>query len=180
MNFNRKTKHFFTGLILTALVVGFLACGDDNSLEELRKNELAILDEYMQTNYPDAEPTGSGLYYIEEVKGTGDTIVPGDRIQVFYATWLIDSTLIDESDKPKGYTSGYEYEPLEFIVGAGTVIKGLEEAATYMQLGTVANLVINSELAYGQNGNTYGDPPVTGFTTLLMQVKVHKVYRANQ
>jgi FKBP-type peptidyl-prolyl cis-trans isomerase len=180
MNLNIKMKHVLTGLILTAFAVGFLACGNDNSLEELRKNELAILDEYIQTNYPDLEPTKTGLYYIEEVKGTGDTIVPGDRIQVFYATWLIDSTLIDESDKPNGYTSGYRFEPLEFVVGAGTVISGLEEAATYMQLGTVSKLVINSELAYGQNGNTYGNPPVSGFTTLLMEVEVYKVYRANQ
>lgn len=176
MNLNRTMKHVFTGLIFTSIVVGFFACGDDNSLEELRKNELAKLDEYIQTNYPDVEPTPSGLYYIEEVKGTGDTIVPGDKIQIFYATWTIDSLLIDETN---GYTKGYRYEPFEFVVGSGSVIKGLDEAATYMQLGTVANLVINSELAYGQNGNTSGDPMVPGFTTLLMQVQVYKIYHSN-
>jgi FKBP-type peptidyl-prolyl cis-trans isomerase FkpA len=169
-------KHVFTGLIFTTIAIGFLACGSDNSLEELRKNELALLDEYILTNYPDEEPTPSGLYYIEEVKGTGDTIVPGDKIQVFYATWLIDSTLIDETS---GYTQGYRFEPLEFVVGTGSVIKGLDEAVTYMQKGTVANLVINSELAYGQNGNTAGNPPVPGFTTLLMQVEVYKIYHSN-
>lgn len=175
-NLNRTMKHVFTGLIFTAVLIGFFACGDDNSLEELRKNELAKLDTYIQTNYPDVEPTSSGLYYVEEVKGTGDTIVPGDKVQIFYATWLIDSTLIDETN---GYTTRYRFEPFEFVVGAGTAITGLEEAATYMQKGTVANLVINSELAYGQNGNTNGNPPVPGFTTLLMQVEVYKVYKAN-
>jgi FKBP-type peptidyl-prolyl cis-trans isomerase len=176
MNLNRTMKHVFKGLIFTSIVVGFLSCGSDNSLEELRKNELALLDEYIQTNYPDVEPTSSGLYYIEEVKGTGDTIVPGDKIQIFYATWTIDSVLIDETS---GYTKGYRFEPFEFVVGAGTAITGLEEAATYMQLGTVANLVINSELAYGQNGNTQGSPPVAGFSTLLMQVQVYKIYHSN-
>jgi FKBP-type peptidyl-prolyl cis-trans isomerase FkpA len=175
-NLNRTMKHVFPGLIFTAILIGFISCGSDNSLEELRKNELALLDEYIQTNYPDVEPLPSGLYYIEEVKGTGDTIVPGDKIQIFYATWLIDSTLIDETN---GYTNGYRFEPFEFVVGAGTAIKGLEEAATYMQLGTVANLVINSELAYGQNGNTQGNPPVAGFSTLLMQVQVYKIYHSN-
>lgn len=176
MNLNRTMKHVFSGLIITALVFGFLACGDDNSLEKLRQKELETLDAYMQANYPDVEPTKSGLYYIEEVKGTGDTIVPGDKIQIFYATWLIDSTLIDETN---GYISGYRFEPYEFVVGAGTAIAGLEEAATYMQKGTIANLIINSQLAYGQNGNTFGTPPVPGFTTLLMQVEVYKIYKSN-
>jgi FKBP-type peptidyl-prolyl cis-trans isomerase FkpA len=176
MNLNRTMKHVCTGLILIAVVIVFFACGSDNSLEELRKNELALLDEYIQTNYPDLEPKPSGLYYIEEVKGTGDSIIPGDKIQIFYATWTIDSFLIDETN---GYTKGYRFEPFEFVVGAGTAIKGLEEAATYMQLGTVANLVINSELAYGQNGNTQGSPPVAGFSTLLMQVQVYKIYHSN-
>jgi hypothetical protein len=43
----------------------------------------------------------------------------------------------------------------------------------------VANIVINSALAYGQNGNTYGSPPVPGFTTLLMQVEVYKIVNSN-
>jgi len=177
MILKRTTKHVFAALIFSVLIFGFLACGDDNSLEKLRENELEKLDAYMQANYPDVEPTKSGLYYIEEVKGTGDTIVPGDKIQIFYATWLIDSTLIDETN---GYIEGHRFEPYEFVVGAGTAIAGLEEAATYMQKGTVANLIINSQLAYGQNGNTYGDPPVPGFTTLLMQVEVYKIYKQGQ
>lgn len=174
MNLNRTMKHVFSGLVITAMVFGFLACGDDNSLEKLRQKELETLNAYMQANYPDVEPTKSGLYYIEEVKGTGDTIVPGDKIQIFYSTRLIDGKLIDETN---GYTNGYRFEPYEFVVGAGTAITGLEEAATYMQKGTVANLIINSQLAYGQNGNTYGTPPVPGFTTLLMQVEVYKIYK---
>jgi len=173
MNLNRTMKQVFKVLFFTIAAVGIFSCGDDNSLEELRKNELALLDEYMLENYPGVEPKPSGLYYIEEVKGTGDTIKLGDQVQIYYATWLIDSTLIDETN---GYLKGLRYEPFTVNVGSGTAIAGLEEALTYMQKGTVANLVINSELAYGQNGNTQGSPPVPGFTTLLMQVEVYKIY----
>ncbi len=177
MNWNKITKHFFTGLIFSVVAASFFACRDDNSLEQLRKNELALLDEYILANHPGAKPTASGLYYFEKTKGKGDTIVAGDKIQIFYATWTIDGKLIDETN---GYTKGYLFEPLEFVVGASTVISGLEEAVTYMQLGTVAKLVINSQLAYGQYGNTSGEPYVAGFSTLLMEVKVHKIYKANK
>lgn len=165
-------KRILAGLILIMAATAFFACKDDNSLEKLRKNELALLAAFIEENYPNEEPKPSGLYYIEEEAGTGDSIVPGDRVQIFYATWTVDSILIDESN---GYTAGYRYEPYEYTVGTGTAIAGLEEATTYMQLGTVANLVIPSELAYGQNGNT----GVPGFTTLLMHVEVYKIYQAN-
>lgn len=165
-------KQLTTALFVILLATAIFSC-DDNSLEKQRQNELDILDAYLQENYPDAEPKPSGLYYFEEVKGTGDTIKPGDKVQIYYATWSIDSILLDESN---GYTEGYRFEPMEFIVGNGDVISGLDEAMTYMQKGTVANLVIDSKLAYGQNGNYQGNPPVPGFTTLLMQVEVYKVY----
>ncbi len=176
MKLNKSIKHVFTALIFAVAVAGFFACGDDNSLEELRNNELAILDAYMKENYPDAEPTSSGLYFIEVKKGTGDTIEIGDQVQIYYATWTIDSLLLDQS---VGYLDGYRYEPFTVNVGSGTSIAGLEEALTYMQKGSVANLVIDSKLAYGQDGNTYSDPYVPGFTTLLMQVEVYKIYKAN-
>jgi FKBP-type peptidyl-prolyl cis-trans isomerase FkpA len=77
--------------------------------------------------------------------------------------------LVDESE---GYTVGHRFEPLEFTVGRGEVIKGLEEAVQYMKLNGKANLVLPSEVAYGQNGS--GSIP--GFTTLLMEVEIYKVY----
>ncbi len=153
-----------------ATAIAFFSCKDNNP-ERLRKQELALLDAYINTNYPNVQPKPSGLYYIEETKGTGDSAKIGDRVQIFYATWSIDSIQLDETT---GYIDGYRYEPYEFTVGSGSAILGLDEAATYMQQGTVANLVIPSELAYGQNGGN----GVPGFTTLLMQVEVYKILKS--
>ncbi|GAB1452647.1 hypothetical protein MASR2M47_27030 [Draconibacterium sp.] len=173
MKLNKTMKNIFAGLVFIAVVVGIFACGNDNSLEELRNNELAKLNTYMKANYPDVKPKPSGLYFIEQVKGTGDTIRGNNRVLIYYATWTIDSVLLDQTI---GYLDGYRFEPYEVRVGSGTSIVGLEEALTYMQKGAVANLVINSKLAYGQDGNVNGNPPVPGFTTLLMQVEVYKFY----
>lgn len=166
-----KKSIFFLPILIIVIVI-FSSCGDNNNLGKLRKAELEKLDAYIQSNYPNVDQKPSGLYYVEVQPGVGDSIKIGDKIQIFYATWTIDSTLIDEST---GYLLGQRYDPFEFVVGNGDAIQGLEEAATYMKTGTKANLVIPSELAYGQNG-TYG---VSGFTTLLMQVEVYKVYPVN-
>jgi FKBP-type peptidyl-prolyl cis-trans isomerase len=167
-------KRLITGLLLVGLTIAFITCNKDNSLEKLRENELKILDEYIELNHPGAEPKPSGLYYFEKTPGSQeDTIKLGDRVQVFYATWRLDSatdsTLVDESN---GYSDGYRFEPLEFIVGTNAVISGLDEGITYMHLGEVAKLVIPSELAYGQNGSG----SIGGFKTLLMEVEVYKIY----
>lgn len=165
-------KQLFAGLILASLVLSFAACNKDNSLEKMRENELAILDEYIKTNYPDEEQLPSGLYYIEEITGHGDSLIRiGDKVQIFYATWTIDSFLVDQSS---GYLDGHRFEPLEFTVGTGGVIGGLDEGITYMREGGKSHMVIPSELAYGQNGSPSGG--VGGFTTLLMEVEVYKVY----
>jgi len=164
-------KRLSIKIILALLAVAFIACDDDNSLEELRLNELEILDTYILENYPNVTPKESGLYYIETIAGEGDSLKLGDRIQIFYSTWTIDSLLVDES---QGYNEGHRFEPLEFIVGTGAVITGLDEAVTYMKPGTKARLVLPSEVAYGQNGDGIGY--VAGFTTLLMEVEIYKVY----
>jgi FKBP-type peptidyl-prolyl cis-trans isomerase len=164
-------KHLIFSFFTIVAAATFFSC-EDNSLEKQRQQELETLNAYIDENYPDVEPTPSGLYYIEDKAGTGDTIKLGDKVQIFYATYTLDSFLIDESD---GFTDGYRYEPLEFTVGTGSVIAGLDEAMTYMQKGTVATLIIDSGLAYGQNGNG----TIPGFTSLRMDVEVYKVYPAN-
>lgn len=168
---NFRMKNVLISIFAIVAATAFFSC-NDNSLEKQRQYELETLNAYIDENYPDVEPTRSGLYYIENKVGTGDTIKAGDRVQIFYATWTLDSFLIDESD---GFTDGYRYEPLEFTVGTGGVIAGLDEAMTYMQKGTVATLIIDSGLAYGQNGNG----TIPGFTSLRMDVEVYKVYPAN-
>lgn len=169
---NIFVKRIFNSLILIITGIAFFACSDNNDLEKLRKRELELLAEFIENNYPNETPKSSGLYFIEVVKGEGDTIVPGDRVQIFYSTWTIDSVLIDETN---GFNAGLRYEPYEYVVGAGSAITGLEEASLYMQKGAVANLILPSELAYGQNGSS----GVAGFTTLLMQVEIYKVYPIN-
>jgi FKBP-type peptidyl-prolyl cis-trans isomerase len=163
-------KIIFSGIFLLAAVAVFFSCEEDY-YTETRNLELKELKEYIEKNYPDLESKSSGLYFIEKQKGFGDTIKIGDKVQIFYKVTDLDSFLWDETP---GYSSGYLYEPYEAIVGEGHTgnIAGLNEGLTYMQPGAKASLIINSELAYGSDGT--GSIP--GFTTLLMDVEVYKVF----
>lgn len=163
-------KIIFSVIFLLAVGAAFFSCEDDFQ-KKSRDAELKELNEYIAKNYPNGiEPTASGLYFIEKQKGFGDTIKVGDKVQIFYATMALDSFLFDET---VGFSSGYRYEPYEIIVGAGNSVLGLEEGLTYMQPGAKASLIINSELAYG-NGSF--NAPLPGFTTLLMEVEIYKVF----
>ena len=165
-------KYIIKILFALAAFALLFSCHKGIDYEKLRKEELAILNDYI-SQHGEFVKTASGLYYYNEPgTGSGDTIKLGDQVQIFYATWVLlsaeDSFLVDQTS---GYLDGYRYEPYKFTAGAGTSVSGLEEAVTYMQPGTRSHLVINSELAYGQNGSG----SVGMFQTLLMEVEVYKV-----
>ncbi len=171
-------RKILSGLFIISGLALLFSCSDGIDYEKIRQEELANLQFYIDNVYPGAEPTASGLYYFnEEGTGHGDTIKLGDQVQIYYATWVlsvvgneIDSILVDQTS---GYLLGHRYEPYSFVPGTGTSIAGLEEGITYMQPGTRSHLVINSELAYGQNGSSSGG--IGLFKTILMEVEVYKV-----
>jgi len=165
-------KRIVTGLLITFFAVAFFAC-KENDLEKQRENELKKLNEFIRNHYSDDDPRPSGLYYIKQEDGSGDSIQIGDRVQLFYDLWTLDSTYV---------TGTGRYEPVEVIVLPPTQLSssaslakntlGLHESLTYMREGGKSKLIMPSELAFGQYGS-YGLP---GFTSVIMEVEVYKVY----
>ncbi|MDX1522470.1 MAG: FKBP-type peptidyl-prolyl cis-trans isomerase [Anaerolineae bacterium] len=95
--------------------------------------------------------TDSGLKYYDLVEGEGETPETGQQVQVHYTGWLEDGTMFDSS-----LTRG---QPFVFPVGAGRVIPGWDEGVGSMTVGTVRQLVIPAELAYGEAGAGGVIPP---------------------
>ena len=167
-------RKLISGLLLLLVLAGLISCNNDNDLGKLRERELELLDKYIKDNNITVKPTKSGLYYIEKVKGTGDSIKPYDRVHVYYRTWLIDSTLIDENID----SLGRFYDPLAFTVApegtTGSVVTGLNEGVQLMKKDGKATLIMPSELAYGQSSSS----GVPLFSTLIMEVWVAKVIKS--
>lgn len=69
-------------------------------------------------------------------------IKKGDKIKIDYEGKLEDGTVFDSSEK--------HGKPLEFEVGSGQVIKGLDEAVVGMDKGDETEITIQPDDAYGQ------------------------------
>jgi peptidylprolyl isomerase len=68
------------------------------------------------------------------------TAQTGDIVRINYAGRLVDGTPFDSSEGRA---------PLEFTLGQGQVIAGLEQHVTGMQVGEKSTVTIPSEEAYG-------------------------------
>jgi peptidylprolyl isomerase len=95
--------------------------------------------------------TQSGLKYIDEKEGTGDTAKAGNRVSVHYTGKLKDGKKFDSS-RDRG-------QPFTFNLGAGQVIKGWDEGVAGMKVGGQRKLIIPPELGYGARGAGGVIPP---------------------
>lgn len=160
-------------LIIVLLVLGFASC-KKTTLQLERDKEKELLAKYIDKFHKGAIPTASGLYYIETKKGTGDSIVAGNYVKVYYSGYLIENNdTVGIRDGYKFDSSG-DYEPFSFTVGTSSVIAGWDEAITHMRQGGEAKWIIPSKDAYGGSGQT----SIPAYSTLVFYVKVYKVYRS--
>lgn len=118
------------------------------------ENELDELTEGM-------DRTDSGLFYKITRKGKGNLPPKGCNVSVHYRGMMPDGTIFDSSYKRN--------EPISFPLGKGRVIKGWDEGIALLKKGSVAKLVIPSELAYGSRGVDGVIPPDA---TLIFEVEL--------
>ncbi|MDD2487550.1 MAG: FKBP-type peptidyl-prolyl cis-trans isomerase [Candidatus Gracilibacteria bacterium] len=85
----------------------------------------------------------------------GKLVKNGDTIKVDYVGRLEDGTIFDASleefaKKSKNYSEGRKFEPLEFTVGAGQMIKGFDAGVVGMKVGEKKTLTIKPADGYGE------------------------------
>jgi FKBP-type peptidyl-prolyl cis-trans isomerase len=128
------------------------------------QQESVDLQNYLNENNITAEPTASGLIYVETEEGTGPQPQAGQRVKVHYTGKLLDGTKFDSS-LDRG-------QPFEFALGQGQVIKGWDEGIALMKEGGKATLIIPSKIGYGAGGAGEMIPP---FATLVFDVELLEV-----
>jgi len=106
--------------------------------------------------------TPSGLKYIDEKIGEGNSPSVGKMVSVHYTGTLENGAKFDSS-----YDRG---QPYSFAIGTGNVIKGWDEGLMSMKEGGKRKLIIPPDLAYGARGRP-GIPPNS---TLIFEVELVK------
>ena len=106
-----------------------------------------------------------GALIIEDLTlGRGAVAEHGDDIVVHYVGKLLDGQQFDSSRSRR--------DPLDFALGAGDVIKGLDQGVQGMRVGGVRKLTIPAELAYGEHGCGGVIPPNA---TLVFDVELLEI-----
>lgn len=127
--------------------------------QQLRKTNSAWLD--ANKKQKGVKTTESGLQYRVLVEGKGVMASDTSEVEVHYEGRLIDGTVFDSSYKRKQPAT---FRPTQ-------VIKGWTEALQLMPEGSVWELYIPYNLAYGERGNQ-SIPP---YATLIFKVEMLKV-----
>ena len=95
--------------------------------------------------------TPSGLRYVDEVVGTGDSPKQGQNVSVHYTGTLENGTKFESS-----LDSG---KPITFPIGTRAVIQGWDEGLMTMKVGGKRRLIVPSGLGYGPTGRPPKIPP---------------------
>lgn len=102
---------------------------------------------------------------IEQLQiGKGAEVKNGSTVTVHYTGTLLDGTKFDSS-VDRG-------EPFSFVVGAGQVIKGWDQALHLARVGDKLRVTIPPELGYGARGAGSAIPPNA---TLVFEIEILKV-----
>lgn len=133
----------------------------ENKMKEKGEKAIAILKKYIEDNNILAEPTESGLYYVQISEGNGEKPAQGANVKVHYTGKLLNGEVFDSSIE-RG-------EPIDIPIGVGRVIPGWDEGIMMMSKGEKGVLYIPYNLAYGERGAGGVIPP---FANLIFEVEL--------
>jgi FKBP-type peptidyl-prolyl cis-trans isomerase len=157
-----------TRLLFIALLL--IAAGCARSEEESADDaEKRLLEAYMSLHHPGVQPTESGLYFIEEQVGTGDTPSPAAFVFVNYTARDLSGTILYSGSTPVTnsadmarqlgtFAHSTYYGPTLWQLGSASLYTGLEEALQRMKTGGKARVVMPSWLSViqGFSDRQYG------------------------
>ena len=127
---------------------------------EIDSEKTEEIKNYMANHNLTAEPTESGLYFIETQPGKGKELVAGDSVSIRYTFRLANDSIFDSSEKIGG-------QPLYCLVGQ--MFPGLNEGLCKMKRGGKATLIMPYKIAFGAQSRMVPVPP---FSTIVADIEV--------
>lgn len=169
-------KNKLISAALAAVILTAISCS--NSEKKYEEEERSLIADYVARNNITVTPDANGLYYIEINLGAGENIEIGDSLGVYYIGWFLDGTEFNNNTE--------ETTPFRFRLDSYGLIEGWIIALPKMRLGTKAQLLIPSKLAYGSVGYGYYDyygryiSVIPGYSPLLFEIEVVELVKAKK
>lgn len=132
-------------------------------MEKARTEEPELIANYVKENNIKVQPNADGLYVIVKKQGKGTKVAVGRQVAIHYTGRLIDGTVFDSS---------VGNEPLSYVVGQMSLIRGWEEGVMGQPEGTQLQLIIPSAMGYGSQGAGQMIPP---YSTLIFDLDIVSV-----
>jgi FKBP-type peptidyl-prolyl cis-trans isomerase FkpA len=103
----------------------------------------------------------NGEYVRDLTIGTGAALQQGQTLSMTYSVFLTDGTAVETNVGGTNYT---------FVLGAGTVISGIDQGLGAMNVGGTRQLIIPPALAYGDQGAGGGVIPSEAIVVAFVQI----------
>lgn len=155
---NLYLSHMKKYLILI-LTFGYVFSSCTKKVEKQLEEDKDIIKSYLLDNNISANCTASGLYYVFEEEGNGDSPSLGSQVLVEYKGYYPDGTVFEENLNNDTYFT------------LGQLIEGWNEGLQLFKEGGTGTLFIPSGLAYGPSGRgNIGGDAVLFFDMTLVDV----------
>ena len=139
----KKSSRRTFGVVALAVTLALVACGDDPvdpgpNLFGPNPRDVEFA-ESLGIDLDSMTETASGLFYRDDVEGTGEAAAMGDVVTVSYTGWLAKANEFDSGQ-------------LQITLGETASIDGFTEGVIGMKLGGTRTIVMPSSLGYGSGG----------------------------
>ena len=139
----KKSSRRTFGVVALAVTLALVACGDDPvdpgpNLFGPNPRDVEFA-ESLGIDLDSMTETASGLFYRDDVEGTGEAAAMGDVVTVSYTGWLAKANEFDSGQ-------------LQITLGETALIDGFTEGVIGMKLGGTRTIVMPSSLGYGSGG----------------------------
>lgn len=138
-------------------------------LDERKALELADLSVYLAKNYPDLDPTESGLFIVKEKTGRGRLPQDGDIMNFDFKVSILNGSELYssiEAGRPVDHEKGKRFDTEGFMEGLNT-----------MSVGDEITLIVPSKLAFKAQGRPGMIEP---YTTMVYWIRMNSVKTKTQ
>lgn len=137
----------------------------EKTSKEWLASEIRMIEKYVADKKINVQKTPSGVLVDVKSPGTGNLADSGNYVSVMYTGTSWSGKKFDSNVD----TSFGHAEPLSFVMGTGSMIKGFEEALELLRPGGKAVAYIPSSLAYGGNPRS---PNIKPYESLIFEMEL--------